>query len=280
MTGDCSPARYVLPELGDAQQRVCKPCASAMLEADDELRAAEELKASKRAASAAWRKKTASAFKKKVGSAAGAMKRGSLIAAGTMMGEEQAMAMGIDVAEMQKARFAAAVLSGDAADDEAKLKGEAEMAENAVAGAMAILGGGGGGGGGGKAATEAEADDEDDGPDVAQAEDWSADSEHVACQICEKPFNAVLRRRHHCRRCGACVCASCSPARQVLKKIHPTKLQRVCKPCAEWQADGEASSCAVCDSGFNRVSRPRHHCRKCGKCARQPDSAEPFCVGC
>ena len=32
------------------------------------------------------------------------------------------------------------------------------------------------------------------------------DGSTPACMICGKHFNFLLRRRHHCRRCGACVC--------------------------------------------------------------------------
>lgn len=38
---------------------------------------------------------------------------------------------------------------------------------------------------------------------------WKLDSEKDACENCKKGFN-VIRRRHHCRRCGGLFCDACS----------------------------------------------------------------------
>ncbi|CAM9257978.1 unnamed protein product [Choristocarpus tenellus] len=38
---------------------------------------------------------------------------------------------------------------------------------------------------------------------------WVPDSAAAGCMVCSRPFNFIVRR-HHCRRCGACVCGSCS----------------------------------------------------------------------
>jgi hypothetical protein len=37
---------------------------------------------------------------------------------------------------------------------------------------------------------------------------WTPDTEH--CQRCSVNFT-MSRRRHHCRRCGLCVCSECAP---------------------------------------------------------------------
>lgn len=40
------------------------------------------------------------------------------------------------------------------------------------------------------------------------APEWSPDG--PLCELCGFPFT-VSRRRHHCRRCGLCICADCAP---------------------------------------------------------------------
>ena len=59
---------------------------------------------------------------------------------------------------------------------------------------------------------------------------WTRDSIVDACQVCDKAFS-LMNRRHHCRGCGVCVCASCSPRRIVLPKVDPNTPLRVCVRC-------------------------------------------------
>ena len=40
---------------------------------------------------------------------------------------------------------------------------------------------------------------------------WVKDSAVRGCQVCERSFS-LWRTRHHCRRCGRCVCAECAPS--------------------------------------------------------------------
>lgn len=56
---------------------------------------------------------------------------------------------------------------------------------------------------------------------------WSPDTKE--CNICGVNF-ALTRRRHHCRRCGLCVCSQCSPYQWFFPTISE-KLQRVCCSC-------------------------------------------------
>ena len=49
------------------------------------------------------------------------------------------------------------------------------------------------------------------------------------CMVCAGKFG--LRRRHHCRHCGACVCQSCSSKKILLPHISNKKLSRVCDTC-------------------------------------------------
>lgn len=46
-------------------------------------------------------------------------------------------------------------------------------------------------------------------------------------QICHVKFT-MIRRRHHCRACGALVCGSCSPAKRVLPNISSKPVRSVC----------------------------------------------------
>lgn len=88
---------------------------------------------------------------------------------------------------------------------------------------------------------------------------WIPDTSVQGCMLCGSRFT-LLKRRHHCRRCGACVCDKCSNARlplnllpdgrarkppsgeikrvvekQIEKIAHDTNLEyvRCCKKCAE-----------------------------------------------
>jgi len=60
--------------------------------------------------------------------------------------------------------------------------------------------------------------------------DWEADA--TSCGVCAKTFSAMLRR-HHCRICGKCVCASCSPSSVMLPGAR--RVERACTPCV-WNA--------------------------------------------
>jgi len=70
---------------------------------------------------------------------------------------------------------------------------------------------------------------------VAQC-DWTPDS--ATCQICSAKFS-MTKRRHHCRKCGKCVCKACSPNKMSLDGYKG--LQRVCCTCTrsycEWHSD-------------------------------------------
>ena len=67
-----------------------------------------------------------------------------------------------------------------------------------------------------------------EGPSLALTprSQWQGDTE--ACALCNREFN-LSRRRHHCRVCGACVCASCSPHELRLTSERPA--ERHCSRC-------------------------------------------------
>ncbi|KAM9002243.1 FYVE, RhoGEF and PH domain-containing protein 2 [Sarcophilus harrisii] len=63
-----------------------------------------------------------------------------------------------------------------------------------------------------------------------RAPQWVRDKMVTMCMRCKTPFNALTRRRHHCRACGYVVCAKCSDYRARLK-YDDNRLNRVCLEC-------------------------------------------------
>uniref|UniRef100_A0A4W3IUJ7 FYVE, RhoGEF and PH domain containing 4b n=1 Tax=Callorhinchus milii TaxID=7868 RepID=A0A4W3IUJ7_CALMI len=59
---------------------------------------------------------------------------------------------------------------------------------------------------------------------------WIRDNEVTLCMKCKEPFNALTRRRHHCRACGYVVCWKCSEYKATLA-YDSNKLSKVCKDC-------------------------------------------------
>ncbi|XP_029969873.1 FYVE, RhoGEF and PH domain-containing protein 4-like [Salarias fasciatus] len=59
---------------------------------------------------------------------------------------------------------------------------------------------------------------------------WIRDHEVNLCMACTEPFNALTRRRHHCRACGSVVCWRCSDNKAALE-YDGNKLNKVCRDC-------------------------------------------------
>uniref|UniRef100_A0A8C4NQ22 FYVE, RhoGEF and PH domain containing 4a n=1 Tax=Dicentrarchus labrax TaxID=13489 RepID=A0A8C4NQ22_DICLA len=59
---------------------------------------------------------------------------------------------------------------------------------------------------------------------------WIRDNEVTMCMKCKEPFNALTRRRHHCRACGYVVCWKCSD-NKVQLEYDSNKMNKVCKDC-------------------------------------------------
>ncbi|XP_027857823.1 FYVE, RhoGEF and PH domain-containing protein 4a isoform X8 [Xiphophorus couchianus] len=59
---------------------------------------------------------------------------------------------------------------------------------------------------------------------------WIRDNEVTMCMKCREPFNAITRRRHHCRACGYVVCWKCSDNKAHLEYDN-YKVNKVCKDC-------------------------------------------------
>jgi len=61
---------------------------------------------------------------------------------------------------------------------------------------------------------------------------WIPDEQTDECMICLKPFT-VFFRRHHCRRCGKCVCGYCAPKNNT-------------RPIPEWNLREPVRHCKQC----------------------------------
>uniref|UniRef100_A0A667Z299 FYVE, RhoGEF and PH domain containing 4a n=1 Tax=Myripristis murdjan TaxID=586833 RepID=A0A667Z299_9TELE len=59
---------------------------------------------------------------------------------------------------------------------------------------------------------------------------WIRDNEVTMCMKCKEPFNALTRRRHHCRACGYVVCWKCSDNKVPLAYDN-NKMNKVCRDC-------------------------------------------------
>ncbi|XP_061922468.1 FYVE, RhoGEF and PH domain-containing protein 2-like isoform X1 [Entelurus aequoreus] len=59
---------------------------------------------------------------------------------------------------------------------------------------------------------------------------WVRDHQVTVCKTCSESFNALTRRRHHCRACGCVVCWRCSDHKVALE-YDGYKLNKVCKSC-------------------------------------------------
>ncbi|KAM8908721.1 FYVE, RhoGEF and PH domain-containing protein 4-like isoform 2-T2 [Spinachia spinachia] len=70
---------------------------------------------------------------------------------------------------------------------------------------------------------------------------WIRDNEVTVCMKCEEPFNAITRRRHHCRACGCVVCWKCSDSKVALE-YDGNKLNKVCKSCFSILTDQRGES--------------------------------------
>uniref|UniRef100_A0A8C5PGD9 FYVE, RhoGEF and PH domain-containing protein 4 n=1 Tax=Leptobrachium leishanense TaxID=445787 RepID=A0A8C5PGD9_9ANUR len=74
-----------------------------------------------------------------------------------------------------------------------------------------------------------------------RAPKWIRDNEVTMCMKCKEQFNALTRRRHHCRACGYVVCWKCSEFKAPLV-YDGNKMNKVCKDCfliLRGCADGE-----------------------------------------
>mmetsp|Transcript_35219 Transcript_35219/g.87773 ORF Transcript_35219/g.87773 Transcript_35219/m.87773 type:complete len:196 (-) Transcript_35219:132-719(-) len=75
--------------------------------------------------------------------------------------------------------------------------------------------------------------------EIAKPPHWVRDRSIHACQLCKSPFGPSVekptllpQRKHHCRHCGRCICASCSPNKVPIPKFGSSgQLERICAEC-------------------------------------------------
>ncbi|XP_064807586.1 FYVE, RhoGEF and PH domain-containing protein 4a isoform X3 [Oncorhynchus masou masou] len=99
---------------------------------------------------------------------------------------------------------------------------------------------------------------------------WIRDKEVTMCMKCEEPFNALTRRRHHCRACGYVVCWKCSDNKVALE-YDSNKINKVCKDCysiltGEEKAEGKKKGILEIEaaqfSGSSIICGFLQHCEK------------------
>jgi len=66
--------------------------------------------------------------------------------------------------------------------------------------------------------------------DRSSAAVWIPDDAINDCMGCEKEFS-LIKRKHHCRRCGKVVCAECSKTKAIVSSVNKAKEVRVCDKC-------------------------------------------------
>ncbi|KAK0146043.1 FYVE, RhoGEF and PH domain-containing protein 4 [Merluccius polli] len=82
---------------------------------------------------------------------------------------------------------------------------------------------------------------------------WIRDNEVTMCMKCKESFNALTRRRHHCRACGYVVCWKCSDNKVPLQYDN-NKVNKVCRDCfsiltGEERAEGKKKGILEIEAG-------------------------------
>lgn len=109
---------------------------------------------------------------------------------------------------------------------------------------------------------------------------WQPDSEVADCPICGTPFS-FFYRKHHCRKCGRVVCASCSPHRITIPRqfiVRPPDFgyspTQMVPPHAAHAAhlDGPPTSSPT---AFNPALGGGEEVRLCNPCVPDPNPDPP-----
>ncbi|ELP86095.1 Rho/RAC guanine nucleotide exchange factor, putative [Entamoeba invadens IP1] len=97
----------------------------------------------------------------------------------------------------------------------------------------------------------------EDKDDIEMKEAWVPDNLAKNCMLCNLPFSLVTRR-HHCRKCGKCVCANCSKGKITVSK--KCGMERVCDRCLEkYEKSSEDSEVTKSDVDKTEVQKIDRH---------------------
>ncbi|XP_038066689.1 zinc finger FYVE domain-containing protein 21-like [Patiria miniata] len=74
-------------------------------------------------------------------------------------------------------------------------------------------------------------EDKDTSPFQLEEPPWVPDVQCLACVKCSCKYDLV-KRRHHCRRCGKCFCGQCCSSKVPLPRMNFVDPVRMCEECA------------------------------------------------
>ena len=102
---------------------------------------------------------------------------------------------------------------------------------------------------------------------------WQPDDELSNCSICGTHFTFLISRRHHCRRCGRLVCATCSPHRITIPR------QYIVRPPEEriWDEDAAYARSRSSTDAFEYLDNlgGGETVRVCNPCVPDPNYGPP-----
>lgn len=76
-------------------------------------------------------------------------------------------------------------------------------------------------------------EEKDTSPFQLQEPPWIPDDQCHYCMKCEAKYDLV-KRRHHCRRCGKCFCGPCCSIKVPLPRMNFVDPVRLCEDCANF----------------------------------------------
>lgn len=91
---------------------------------------------------------------------------------------------------------------------------------------------------------------------------WVKNEDRASCVICWKRFNAIFRRRHHCRLCGEVICGSCCSLRTInivsvkTKEAQKTRICHLCNNKARLKANSHGFSSNHRSNNYNSRAPP------------------------